>query len=372
MSIKKTHITFLLLLLSLAFSCKDKNKDSPKADFDRKAMLTNLGNQIIIPAYRSFQVSVNQLDSAITAFNLNPDISKLQDLQITFKNTYRAWQLCSPFAFGPAEQEYLGINTNTFPTNIIKINTAITTGSYNLNAISNMDMKGLPGIDYLLFGIGSDNSAILEKYTVEAEAANRKKYLKDLSSDLQTKLNSVLNAWLPGGGNYINTFMNAEGTDIGSSLGLLTNMIDHDLDGLKNYKLGIPLGKQSAGVIYPEKVEGYYCGISAELLWIQMKAVENIYLGKSSNNDGVSYDDYLTHIDAKYNGGSLNDAIKGQFTATINKLQAVPDPLSATIINNADPANVAYKEVQKLLVLMKTDMTSSLGILITYVDNDGD
>jgi predicted lipoprotein len=257
---------------------------------------------------------------------------------------------------------------NTFPCDPAKINANISSGTYNLDAIGNLDAKGLPGMDYLLFGAGTDNAAILALYTTDAQAANRKAYLSDLSAAVKSVAGSVLHSWIPGGGNYINTFVTATGTDVGSSLGQLINQVDFDIDLLKNYRLGVPLGKQSMGVLYPTKVEAYYSGISSELAVLQLQSLQNIYLGAS----GLGLDDYLAEINAQYNGGSLDAAIQAQFLSAITHMQAVPDPFSAEVAANSPAANSAYTEVQKLLVLMKTDMPSSLGVLITYEDTDGD
>ena len=38
----------------------------------------------------------------------------------------------------------------------------------------------------------------------------------------------------------------------------------------------------------------------------------------------------------------------------------------------ADKVEAAYNEIQKLVILLKTDMASALSILITYTDADGD
>jgi hypothetical protein len=64
--------------------------------------------------------------------------------------------------------------------------------------------------------------------------------------------------------------------------------------------------------------------------------------------------------------------IKNQFATATTKLQALTDPLSDNIKNNNTAVTAAYTELQKLTVLLKTDMPSSMGILITYGDNDGD
>ena len=367
--------TVCTLSAGLIISCKKKDDAvSPDNSFDRVALLTNLGNNIIIPNYQSLVNAVNKLDSAITAFNANPNASNLTNLQNIFKDSYRAWQYCSVFEIGPADTEFLRANSNTFPTDTTRINTNVSSGTYSLAAAANLAAKGFPGLDYLLFGTGADNAHILAKYTTDANATNRKKYLKDLSAELKTNTTFVLNSWLLStDGNYIKTFISASGTDVGSSLGLLINQLNLDLDILKNNKLGIPLGKQSNGAQLINKTEAFYSGISAELALIELQTMQNIYLGKSTvQGDGVGLDDYLIQLNSQYNGGTLNDAIKNQFATAITKLQAVPDPLSNTILNNTTVVNSAYTEAQKLLVLLKTDMPSALGVQITYADNDGD
>jgi hypothetical protein len=41
-------------------------------------------------------------------------------------------------------------------------------------------------------------------------------------------------------------------------------------------------------------------------------------------------------------------------------------------MNNKDALLNSYEELQKLVPFIKVDMTSGLGVLITYQDNDGD
>ena len=41
-------------------------------------------------------------------------------------------------------------------------------------------------------------------------------------------------------------------------------------------------------------------------------------------------------------------------------------------MNNKTALSVTYAELQRLVPYIKVDMTSALGVLITYQDNDGD
>lgn len=369
-----TSLTLSIALLSF-FSCKkDKDKDpEPESEFDRSAMLENMGNNIILPSYKDLNNKAVSFDSAVTAFTAAPDITGIVTIQNSYKEVCIAWQYVSAFEFGPAEQVSLRINTNTFPTDTTQVASNISSGSYDLAAVNNIDAKGLPALDYLLFGLGADNAAILDKYAIDANAGNRKTYLQNIAAEIKTNVNTVYTNWTANGGNYISTFKSAMGTDVGSSLGYLVNQLNYDFELLKNYKIGIPLGKKTLGTPLPEKVEGYFAGNSIELAMEHLKAIENIYLGK--NREGIDesgIDDYLVHLKSQYNSGQLSDAIKSQLTLAITKLQAVPDPLSQTILNNPAVVDAAYIEMQKQVVLFKTDMPSALGVLITYQDNDGD
>jgi predicted lipoprotein len=373
MRIKFIYPALIVLIAMVAFQACKKSGQSPNGSgatgFDRVGMLKNLSTNIIIPGYVSFQASVVSLDSSITAFNTGPDITSLNNLQATFKIAYEKWQAVSAFDFGPASNENLRISLNTFPADVDQINTNVGTGSYNLAALSALPAEGFPALDYLLFGTGADNNAILVQYTTDSKAANRKAYLAAVSTIIKTKTTNVLSAWKT---TYPVAFLAASGTDVGSSVGQLTNELNEDFEVIKNYEIGIPAGTESMGTIFPTKVQAYYSKISLQLTLLHLQAIQNIYLGQSAAGNGLGFDDYLVSAKATYNGGSLNDAITTQFATATAKLQALSDPLSSQITTNLTGVTAAYAALQLQTVLLKTDMPSALGILITYGDTDGD
>ncbi|MDB5136945.1 MAG: Peptidase Imelysin [Mucilaginibacter sp.] len=355
--------TFILIQ-----SCKKSDAGNPNntgSSFDRKGVLTNISTNIIIPGYTAYQAATVNLDAAVTTFTAASNSANLVALQTAFQAAYKQWQVVSVFEIGPAAQIQLRVNTNTFPADINQINSNIATSTYNPGLLSNLAAKGFPALDYLLFGVGADNTAILAQYTTGANATYSKTYLAALSAELKKNATTVLNGWTA---TYKTTFINADGTDVGSSIGQLTNQLVFDYETLKNYEIGIPAGIQSMGTTYPQKVQAYYSKMSVQLVLLHLQTIQNIYTGSS----GPGFDDYLISAKAQYNGGSLNSAIIAQFASATSKLQGLTDPLSLNIQTNNAAVTSAYTELQKLTVLLKTDMTSSLGILITYGDNDGD
>jgi uncharacterized protein len=338
------------------------------------SILLNIGNNIILPSYQNLEAATASLDSAITDFNGSPNATRLSNTQALFKTAYITWQTVSAYNyFGPAYSAQPVLATlNVFPTNDTLIEANITAGSDNVSTFANTAAKGFPALDYLLFGAGTN---LLTDYTTDPAAANRRHYLAAVSADMVTEVSTALTAWSASGGDYIKTFIDGSGNSVSSSLGLLINSIDEDFEILKNDRLGIPLGLIPVGVtspVLPKEVEARYSGISAQLALSQAKAIQGLYLGTGANGNGLGLIDYLINANAKYNGGPLSDTVKAAFTLEITDLQAISDPLSQTILTNPAPAQAAFNQSQKLVALLKTDMPSSLGVLITYGDNDGD
>jgi predicted lipoprotein len=366
----------VIVLMTITFACSKSgggnNDNNPTTGKD--SVLINIGNNIILPSYQSLANAVNALDSSIINFNASPDNNKLLNVQNLFKVAYVAWQSSSEYNyFGPAADAQPALTAlNIFPTSTALIDSNISLNNNNVTSFVNTAAKGFPAIDYLLSAAGPNT---LTNYTTDAKAANRQQYLAAVSADIKAEVNAVLNKWSASGGNYISTFINGTGTSVSGSLGLLINSIDEDFEILKNDRLGIPLGKIPVGTtspINPKEVEAFYTGISSQLALAQMKAIQGIYLGTSAKGNGLGIANYLIKTNATYNGGSLNDAVKAAFATGVNNLQALPDPLSQTITTNTANANTAFAACQQLVALLKTDVPSSLGVLITYGDNDGD
>lgn len=373
---RKISIYICLACFALLFSQCDKKKEeepTPESSFDKSGMLANIGDNLIIPAYADFKISVDSLKLVSDAFVANPTTSSLDDFQATFFICSAKFQWISTYEFGPAEMEFIRSSLNVFPCDTAEINGKIASANYNFSTVADIDVKGFPAIDFLLYGYNLNDAAILSLFTTDVNAVNRRNYLTAVIAEIKSKTDIVNTGWSAAGGNYISTFKNSTGSDVGSSIGLLVNQLNFDLEMLKNARIGIPLGKRSLGVPLPEKSEAFYSGLSLDLASQHISNIENIYLGRSrQNNDGLGFDDYLTHINARYGSVSLNEAIKSKLNSAKVKLSAIPGPLSDAVINNASVVDAAYLELQQLVILLKVDMTSALGVSITYVDNDGD
>lgn len=355
---KTPLLAFVTALIFFVLACTKNNTPGADSDttFDKTAMLTSYADNLIIPGYSSLQEKLGLLETSLASFLASPTAATQQQLKVVFKEAYVQFQRISVYQLGPAENVLLNNFLNMFPADIATIENNISTGNYNLLVNSSVDEQGFPALDYLLF---SENA--LQQLTGPS-SANRKKYVQDILSRMKTLVGTVLTEW---NGTYRSQFIANTKTDVGSPIGYLVNQLAFEMDQLKGPRIGWPYGKQSGGVVFADKSEAYYSGLSLPLAIENLGSLKSAYTGGGSGK-GIS--DYLVAL-AKQD---LNTEVVNQFDVTIEKLKAIPEPLSSAFTGHTDAVDAAYKEVQTLLTLLKTDVASATGVRITYQDSDGD
>ncbi|MEX2567729.1 MAG: imelysin family protein [Cyclobacteriaceae bacterium] len=359
-------------LIGLLLSCVDNPEEKNQQSSARKPVLENLANTVIIPGYENLHNQVSLLDQSVKDFTAELNQEKLTALREEFISAYSVWQKVSFLEFGPAFSQTLRAELNTFPTDNFSIDNAVQTGEFSFTGFSTQNRRGLPALDYLIYGIADTDEGILEKFTLDANAENRKEYLLAVSQLILDKVDLVYNQWLPAGGNYQEEFIQSDGTDVGSSFGKMVNALSQYLERFtRDARMGIPLGKRSQGVIIPRNVEAYYSRKSVPLFQEHILGMKDFYLGKSGDQDGKGFYEFLQEIKAGEDE-NLAQRILDQFDLILTRLDQVPSPLSETIRTNPAPAEAAHVELQKQVILIKTEFSSALGVLITYQDNDGD
>lgn len=364
---KAITLIVILTIITLVSGCK-KNNETNDDGFNRSALLINVADNIILPRYARLQFAALSFDSTITEFTTNPGTTLLASCQAKLLNLQLAWQACSTFEFGPAETVSLRTKLNTYPTDTAGIQQNISSGNYNLADAANTDRTGLPALDYLLNGTASDNLGVVQYF----EDTLHQQYLLDVSTQVKDLVTEVVNDWNT---SYDASFKTNTGTDVGSSLGMLVNQINLDFEKyIRDGKIGIPLGVRSLGTPQPEKTEAYYSGNSLVLAKESIAQLNDLYLGVQTVTrvNDMGLDDYLRYLNAKHGSELLADKITDQFTSIETALDQLNGPLSDEVTNNNGAVETAYNECQKQVVLLKVDLSSALGILITYGDTDGD
>ncbi len=352
---------FLLVLAGFLLNAcgkKEGTNDPAPASNDRfkTDMLTQYADQLIIPAYGNLATRLNALEPQVNAFLDQPSAATLNALRPAFKDAYVSYQGTSLAYFGPAGTLLLNNYLNTFPAAPGQIERAVATGTSNFELpVVNDSIQGFPALDYLLFEPGA-----VGKFT-GPQAPARKKYVREVMARMKTLVATTLTQWK---GPYRTTFINSLKTDVGSSIGFLVNQFAFETDLLKGPRIGWPFGKLSNGIVFADKSEGYYSGLTQELAVANLISLKNYFAG--AQGDGIA--DYLVVLKKE----ALANQVLAQFDVAIGALQSIPQPMAASFSKNPIQVEEAYRQVQKLLTLLKTDVASATSVQITYQDNDGD
>jgi predicted lipoprotein len=318
------------------------------------------------------QQKMNALQTSANAFAGSPDATTQASLKAAYNAAHLQYEHIAAFQFGPAEMalqdpflnysgglDYSFATSGTltgFSVDSATIESNIASGTYNLpsTARNSFYSQGFPALDYLFF---SPNA--ISRFGTNT--ANRVKYVQDVAGRMKTIIDKVTADWQ----GYRSEFIGNTKTDVGSPIGNMVNQLAYQLDLLKGPRIGWPLGKQSNGTVFPDKVEAYYSGNSATLAAELLTSLKGVYTGGGT---GKGLSDYLVALQQ----AQLNTDVIAQFDVAIGKLKAIPDPLSASLVNQSATVDAAYKEIQKLVTLIKTDVASATGVQINYIDNDGD
>ena len=215
-------------------------------------------------------------------------------------------------------------------------------------------------------------------YQSDSNATN---YLKSISEDLLININYVTEQWDLQKGDFINDF---ETTNTGYSSNSQGSSISNIINALclhyefyvRRGKVGLPMGVFNgfSQQELPHLVECYYSGKSFQNAIRSISSIRKFINGSSytANDNGLGLDDYMNFVNAELNSEQLSIVIDNQIVTILNELDNYNNTLSEEIVTNKTALSVSYGELQRLVPYIKVDMTSALGVLITYQDNDGD
>lgn len=358
-----------ILSLLLLSSCGSDKPDDKEDAFDRSEMLSFWADHYIMPAFETYTQKTASLQNAKNNFNSDPSMARMEDLRTAWLDAYLAWQSVAMFDIGKAEEIGFRNYMNIYPTSKQEIDEHVATGSYNLELPSTFDAQGYPALDYLLYGLGDNDEAILNSLSDQ----NHLNYLSNLVDRIHDLGVTVNDSWKNG---YRDAFVSADGASATASTDKMVNDFLYYYEKFfRAGKIGIPAGVFSGSPI-PTAVEGFYS--KDKSLQLCLNAFENIQLffkGSSFGEEttGTSLQQYLEHNQkAQEVNKNTSDDIIAQWNIAEAALKTLDSNFSQQIETNNPAMLQAYDEIQKAVILLKVDMMQLLNIQVDYVDADGD
>ena len=363
------HLLFALCIVFICACTNDTNNTKVDA-FDRPAMLKGVADRAAIPSFKELQKnadSVALLATQLVEIQI-PTTQQIQTLRNAIANLIIVFQSVIGYDFGPAEGSLGSLveNVSTFPVNTASLEDLIAVADTSFLNFQR-DTRGLSALDYLFFrGTLTD---VISNFSGEA-GMNRRVYTKAVANAIARETRVVLNAWT---GTYRQQFIDRSGTDAGSSVSLLFNNLNISYELLKNYKIALPLGKRAGqSASEPTRVEAYYQSTSLELARLHFHAAVNLWYGKTPQGD--TFPSFRSYLKTVANGDRLINDTEAQITRIEEAFTTLGTSASLSTVITSNPTAVEplHSEMQKLTRFFKSEMSSLLGISITYSSGDGD
>ena len=345
--------------------------------FDRSAMLVFWADQIIIPAHKKFKEDLESLNNSIENFVSSVNEENFKLIKDNWLIAYKSWQYIEMFDIGKAEEINFSPRMNIYPVNTERTDLNISNRVDDISNPNNYSSQGFPAIDYLIHGIASSESDILDIYLTadnSFEINNHLKYLKLVSNQMLELTNTVIDDWE---NSYRDTFVSSTENTATSSINMMTNdFIYYYEKRFRANKIGIPAGVFSGGTL-PDRVEAFFKkSVSKTLAIDAIDAITKFFNGVSFDNNtsesGLSFKDYVEFLETKKNDSPLGDLITDQFEISKTGLGELNDDFTLQLEENKIKMLEVYDKIQAAVVLMKVDMLQALNINVDYVDADGD
>ncbi len=360
---------FLVALIGiLLFGCKKKEEENTLANYNRSALLTHYYDRLIMPAFQSLDGAAKALENTSIRFANEPTQANLLQARESLDSAFKVLQYVHAFDFGPSELPTgsLTQEIGTFPVDTNQMEVYMAEADTNFNNFRR-DTRGINAIDYLLWGKKQRQSDIM--LSVDTNAKKRA-YIRAVARHFSAQVAIAKNNWL----NYKATFIGSTGTEAGSSIANLFNTYNIGFETLKNFKLGLPLGRRAGqSQAEPHKVEAYFSGKSTGYALRHFQHILQVWEGMGANGiDGPGFREYL--LAAKEQGARLVADTEIQVNKAIEAGNNLPlnEPLAGLIATNDQRAFDFFNELMATTRFFKSEMASITGIAISYNSGDGD
>ncbi|MDO6597110.1 imelysin family protein [Oceanihabitans sp. 2_MG-2023] len=359
----KKYLFLTLTITSLfLFTCNSDN-DNAEDSFNVKNLLTDVSNQQILPAINLFVSASTTLEQSIENYVNDTSEANLEIARQQWKTTAIAYEKTYVHHIGIARDQFIHTSIYNWPTVEGAIEFFISdndTIDADFIATISAQAKSLAALEYLLFA--EDTTTINSGFVASQK---RRDYLRLSSAYLTSRAERLQEIWAASGDAYASLFVNNDDSGIQGSFNLYYNGMHNALDVTKTTKVGKPAGLENSQVILPELTQAYYSYTSKALVQASIESVESAYF----NPNGIGVDDYVFAIT---NTTDLNDAIATKIAEVYTALDAITIPLSEAVEQEHNLVEDLHTKLEDLRILFAVDVRSTLSIVITTTDTDGD
>lgn len=356
---KKYIKHFSLVMVLLITGCKSDNTTENNYKFKNdKQLIKSIVETIITPAINDFKTATEKTSQLINEYANNLTTENLEKVKNQWKITSKQYANIYAFNIGEIKDKFLRLRLYNWPSTNNAIENYIKSREINETTVKDFgtSAKGLAGIEYLIFSESAEETNNKMKADTK-----RIQFLDLIGKELNENAQLQLNLWNTYGKNLIEN----EKDGLESSFNILFNGINNVIHYANETKIGKPAGLLKSKHINVEILQAYFSENSLELIEENVKSVRNLFF----NNDIISITDKIEFVTKN---DKLNNKLEVQFTNVLKAIDAINTPLKNAVYNEKEAVKKLFEELKKLEVLFTVDVSSTLSLIITGTDGDGD
>jgi hypothetical protein len=317
----------------------------------RAEVLRSLVENIAVPQARAVNDAQTALTAQLAELERAPSVPTLRAAQAAWKRAVLAWEAARALRIGPVVESRALLRAIYWPVRVEALESLRSAGQPLDDARidrSGVDVRGMFALEWLLFGAPQQTLA-----SAEPEAARTRALANALARNVQRYAQTTVQQL--GDGDALAASLNR---DEQQSVSRLVELIVVTVEGLTNERLA-PLLPTAPKALRAQATRGGVSGVSGELLLAQLTATEQLYLGERGPGLGVLVKAVAPALDAH---------LRSVFRDALQRVRALePTP-------GRDPQSVvqAYVALKQLERALKSELTSALGVTLTFQSGDED
>jgi len=343
------------------------NTDAPPRDYG--ALLSKLGEQVILPEHQAFAAQADALASSVQALVDSPDADTLSGAQNAWRDARKAYRVLDALHFGPGYTLHISERIDVAPAEPADIEALVNEkGSISdaTSANAGGHEKGFLGLEYLLFSDAAPGAVKpAPVLATDALAERRRALALAMAHEIAKSAHQLDDAWEPDAGGYVRQIETAGSgsTQYASQRAAVDDMVGgvaYALEMIVGVRLAAPLGRKSDGKPDPTLDPTPRSDNAVADMQATLSGIAALYEG-----DGFS-----AVIRSK--SAKLDQTVLGNLSDVEAALQAIPTPFSAAVVSDTSLVKAAFDISSGLKRTWNTDVSSALGATLKPSDNDGD
>lgn len=370
---KVTQIIYIIAVSFFILGC-DKGGETPRKEEDEqnkkkekynfkndKEMIKGFVNKIIFPNTSLLKSDAQKFQELADSYSKEQTTDGLIKVREQWLKVAKSWARCYAFNIGTLKRQYFALRFANFPINTQGLEQIITSKELvNESVVKSMgsDTKGILGLEYLLYG---KENAVTNNTFEKSE--NRKKLLQLMTEELSKNATSYHEKWEEYSQSLINN--ESESGNISNSFNLIFNGLNNAIHYAWETKIGKPAGLEKSKIISKDRVEAAFSKKSLEFVKENISMTKEVFF----SNKTVNISDKIKFVTKN---DDLNNTIKKQYEKIENAIDAIEKPLSIAIESEKEKVRILHNELKRLEIYFSTDVKSTLSLIITGTDGDGD